>query len=71
MGKEIITFGNTEIEKYIFHHYKNPIFLEDIDTNNILISNKLLLVKKIINTLLITWMMITKLSHASKTSMYI
>ena len=40
MGKEIVTFGNTEIEKYIFHHYKNPIFLEDMDINNILISNK-------------------------------
>ena len=26
MGTEIITFGNTEIEKHKFHRYKHPIF---------------------------------------------
>ena len=29
MGKEIITFGNNEIEKQKFHHGKNLILLED------------------------------------------
>lgn len=34
MVKEIIMFGDTEIEKNIFHRYKKPIFLkyEGIDT---------------------------------------
>ena len=40
MNKEIIEFGNTEIEKQIFHSYKNPIFINDVDIDNILISNK-------------------------------
>ena len=26
MAKEIITFGDFEIEKHKFHRYKNPIF---------------------------------------------
>ena len=28
MGKEILTFGDIEIEKKIFYHYKSPIFHE-------------------------------------------
>ena len=28
MGKEIITFGDTEVEKYKFHYHKNLILLE-------------------------------------------
>ena len=28
MGKEILTFGNIEIEKKIFYHHKTPIFSE-------------------------------------------
>ena len=28
MGKEILTFGNTEIEKKIFYHHKTPISWE-------------------------------------------
>ena len=38
MGKEIITFGDIEIEKRKFHHRKNLIFLEYVDIDNILIS---------------------------------
>ena len=26
MGKEILTFGDTEIEKIKFYHHKSPIF---------------------------------------------
>ena len=26
MGKEMITFGDIEIEKHKFHRYKSPIF---------------------------------------------
>ena len=40
MGKEIRTFGNTEIEKQKFHCYKNASFLKDLDIDDILIPNK-------------------------------
>ena len=35
MSKEIIAFGNIEIEKRKFHHYKNLILLEDVDIDKI------------------------------------
>ena len=38
MGKEIITFGDIEIEKRKFHHRKNLISLEYVDIDNIMIS---------------------------------
>ena len=41
MDKEIIKFGDIEIEKHKFHCYENLIFLEDVDINNVLISNKI------------------------------
>ena len=31
MAKEILTFGDIEIEKNKFYHHKTPIFLKDID----------------------------------------
>ena len=40
MGKEILTFGDTEIEKKIYRH-KSPIFLEDVDIEKILVSKKI------------------------------
>ena len=57
MGKEI-TFNNTKIEKQKFHRYKDPMFFKDVDIDKILTSNKTSSVEKIINTLLVTWMMI-------------
>ena len=39
MSKEVITFGNTEIEKQKFHYHKNLILLEDSDINNIQVSS--------------------------------
>ena len=30
MGKEILTFGNIEIEKNNFFHHKTPIFWEKL-----------------------------------------
>ena len=33
MDKKIIQFDDTEIEEYEFHQYKNPILINDIDTN--------------------------------------
>ena len=29
MGKEILTFGNVELEKYKFYRHKTPTFLGD------------------------------------------
>ena len=46
MGQEILTFRDIEIGKDKFYQYKSPIFLEDVDINNLLVSNKIFLVKK-------------------------
>ena len=42
MGKEIITFGNTEVEKHKFHQCKNPILIGDASIRKIIVSNKVL-----------------------------
>ena len=60
MVQEILTFGTIEIEKYKTYPYKSPIYL---DVNSVLVSKKIFLVKNTINTLLVTCMMIVKLSH--------
>ena len=41
MGKEILTFGDIEIGKDKFYRYKSPIFLEDVDYHNVLVSNNI------------------------------
>ena len=41
MGKEILMFGNIEIEKNKFHHHITPIFLGDIDIEKVLVSHKI------------------------------
>ena len=41
MGKETVTSGDIEIEEDKFYHYKSLIFWEDVDTNNVLASNKI------------------------------
>ena len=41
MGKEILTFGDIEIEKNNFYSHKSPAFLTDIDIKKILVSNKI------------------------------
>ena len=40
MGKGILTFGNTEIEKQEFTPTNNKLFLKDVDIDKILLSNK-------------------------------
>ena len=40
MGKEIITFGNIEIEKQKFHSHKNQISIYDVNIDRIVVSNK-------------------------------
>ena len=40
MNKKIIKFDDTEIEEYEFHQYKSAILINDIDIDEILVSNK-------------------------------
>ena len=54
MGKEIITFGDIEVEKRKFNRYKYPIFLNDVNIDNTLVS------RKIINISLVTQMKINR-----------
>ena len=35
MGKEIVTFGDIEVEKHKFHWYKSPVFVIDVDIDNV------------------------------------
>ena len=53
-GQIIITFDDIEIEKQKIIHYKNPIFLNDVDIDNIFILKKISTNIRIINTLLVT-----------------
>ena len=64
MGKEILFFGDIDIEQEqnVYHH-KSPIFFKYVDIEKILVTNKISLVKKTINNLLVTCIMITKLCH--------
>ena len=41
MGKEILTFGNFEIEKNKFYLSKILIFLKDVNIEKVLASNKI------------------------------
>ena len=41
MGKEILTFGDIEIEKNKSYRNKTPIFLKDVDIEKVLVSNKI------------------------------
>ena len=43
---------------------QKPKFLEDVDIDHILESNKVVLERKIINTSLVTWMITIKLNHS-------
>ena len=41
MGKEILTFGNIEIEKNKFDINKLPLHLRDVDIEKVLVSKKI------------------------------
>ena len=41
MGKEILMFGDIEIEKNKFYQNKTPNFLKDVDIEKVLVSNKI------------------------------
>ena len=41
MDQEILMFGNTEIEKNKFYCRESPIFYNNVDTEKLLVSNKI------------------------------
>ena len=41
MDKKITTFGNNKIEKHKVYCHKNPILIDGVDINEIIVSNKL------------------------------
>ena len=57
MDKEILTFGNIEIEKNKFYHNKTPIFLKDVDIEKVLVSNKISFGQKNYKYLLVSCIM--------------
>ena len=62
MGKEFLAFGNTQILKQTYRHI-TPIFLKDIDIEEVLASNKISFGSKSLSTLLVTCIMMIKLGH--------
>ena len=46
MNKNIIKFGDTEIEKHKFLQHKSPISIKNIDIDKIVVSNKVSFGKK-------------------------
>ena len=63
MSKEIITFGDMKIENNRFYSHKISTFLKDVDIEKVLLSNKISFGKeKAINTLLVTCIIMIKLS---------
>ena len=42
IDKEILTFGDIEIEKNKFYHHKSCIFYKDVDIEKVLVSNNIL-----------------------------
>ena len=63
MGKEILTFGNIQIGKNKFYHYKTPIFWRDVDIEKVLLSDQISFGEKNISTLSITRKSLIKLNH--------
>ena len=60
MGKQILMFGDIEIPKNKFCD-KTPLFLQDVDIEKILVSNKISVGEKTINTLLVPCIIMIKL----------
>ena len=45
-GKEIIMFGNIEVEKHKFHQYKSPIWISNMDISKTVVPNRVPFGKK-------------------------
>ena len=63
MSKEILTFGDTEIEKKKFYRHKSSVPLKNVDIEKVLVSNKISLVKNNINTM-VNRIMIKRISKS-------
>ena len=63
MSKEVLTLRDIEIWKNKFSHHQSHIFKKGVDIGKVLVSNKISYNEKTINTLLVTCIMIIKLSH--------
>ena len=63
MSKEILTFGDIEIEKNIFYRHKSSVPLKNVDIEKVLVSNKISLVKNNINTM-VNCIMIKRISKS-------
>ena len=46
MGKELLRFGDIEIEKNKLYRYKSPIFKKDVHVDNVSVSNKICFCEK-------------------------
>ena len=46
MNRKTLKFGDTEIEKHKFYQHKSPILSNNIDINEIVVSNKISFDKK-------------------------
>ena len=46
MTKEMLRFGNIEIQKNKFYLHKTPIFFGDVDIEKVLVSNEIFFGKK-------------------------
>ena len=62
MGKKILTFGNIEIEKKNLPS-KDSYFLEDVDIEKLLVSNKISLGEKNYKYFIGYFIMVIKLNH--------
>ena len=60
MGKEVLTFGDIDIEKDKFYCHRSPTFLKNIDIDEVLVPEKISSVEKTISTLSVTSIMIIK-----------
>ena len=63
MGKEVLILRDIEIWKNKFSRHQSHIFKKVVDIGKVLVSNKIYYNEKAINTLLVTCIMIIKLSH--------
>lgn len=50
MDKEIISFGDIEIEKSKFHYCEDPSDINNIDIAKLMIYDNVFLVKRVLNT---------------------
>ena len=63
MGEEILMFGDNQIEKNTFFGHKSPVPLRDVDIEKVLVSKKISLGEKTLSTLVVTCILVIKLSH--------